>query len=206
MLTVVLITAIWCATGIPAHPTSAPTAGQGLIDLLLDYMEARYPLYDRTADLLYVSIRRQTMYHVRGKTLEHTFTVATATNGPGCERDSYCTPTGLHRICSKHGDDVPELGILRDREFTGDLADPDFAGVDKDWITSRILWLEGVEEGVNLGGNVDSRERMIYIHGTANERSLGTPSSMGCIRMRNTDIIALYDRVPVGTLVVILDN
>jgi hypothetical protein len=95
---------------------------------------------------------------------------------------------------------------LRDREFTGTFADPDFAGVDKDWITSRVLWLEGLEEGVNRGGAVDSRERMIYIHGTANERSVGTPSSMGCIRMRNDDIISLYDLVPVGTLVVILDN
>lgn len=206
MLTVLLITAIWCATAIPSSIATAKPSGQGLIDLLLDYMEARYPLYDRTADLLYVSIHRQTMYHVREKKLVHTYTVATATKGPGCERDSYCTPTGLHRICSKHGDDVPELGILRDREFAGHLADPDFAGVDKDWITSRILWLEGLEQGVNLGGDVDSRDRMIYIHGTANERSLGTPSSMGCIRMRNNDIIALYDLVPVGTLVVILDN
>lgn len=198
MLTLVMCISIWCALNAPP--------GQGLIDLLLEYMEARYPAQDLSPDLLYVSVQRQTMYHVRDRKLVGTYDVATASRGPGCERDSYCTPTGLHRICSKHGDDVPELGILRDREFTGTFADPDFAGVDKDWITSRVLWLEGLEEGVNRGGAVDSRERMIYIHGTANERSVGTPSSMGCIRMRNDDIISLYDLVPVGTLVVILDN
>ncbi|MFN9326599.1 MAG: L,D-transpeptidase family protein [Flavobacteriales bacterium] len=198
MLTLVMCISIWCALNAPP--------GQGLIDLLLEYMEARYPAQDLSPDLLYVSVQHQTMYHVRDRKLVGTYDVATASRGPGCERDSYCTPTGLHRICSKHGDDVPELGILRDREFTGTFADPDFAGVDKDWITSRVLWREGREEGVNRGGAVDSRERMIYIHGTANERSVGTPSSMGCIRMRNDDIISLYDLVPVGTLVVILDN
>ncbi|MEZ4739014.1 MAG: L,D-transpeptidase [Flavobacteriales bacterium] len=93
-----------------------------------------------------------------------------------------------------------------DRRFTGDLADPDFAGVDKDWITSRILWLEGLEPGINQGGSVDSHDRYIYIHGTANERSLGTASSMGCVRMRNDDVIDLFERVPLGALVVILDN
>jgi lipoprotein-anchoring transpeptidase ErfK/SrfK len=101
---------------------------------------------------------------------------------------------------------VPEYGILKDRIFTGELADPDFAGVDKDWITSRILWLDGLEPGHNQGGDVDSHDRFIYIHGTANERSLGLPSSRGCIRMRNRDIIALYDALPIGTLVAVLEN
>lgn len=187
--------------------TGPGTAGpQGVVDLLLEYLSVRYPTVALGGDILYVSMHRQKLFHVRGGTLLATYPVATSHKGPGCQRDSYCTPTGLHRITEKIGDDVPQLGILRERSYTGELADPDFAGVDKDWITSRILRLEGLEPGVNQGGEVDSHARHIYIHGTANERSVGTPSSMGCIRMRNGDVIALYDRVPVGTLVVVLDN
>lgn len=179
---------------------------QGLADLLLDYMKVRYSGYDLKGDLLYISVSRQALFHVRNGHLLRSYPVATASLGLGSEMDSYRTPVGLHRISEKVGDAVPPLGILRDRVFTGELADPDFAGVDKDWITSRILWLDGLEPGVNKGGAVDSHDRTIYIHGTANERSVGTPSSMGCIRMCNADVIHLYDRVPLGALVVILDN
>lgn len=179
---------------------------QGLIDLLMEYMQVRYPHHAVDGDLLYISVHRQTLFHVRNGALLTEYPIATATNGLGAEQDSYRTPTGLHRITEKVGDGVPPLGILKDRTFTGELADPDFAGVDKDWITSRILWLSGLEPGTNQGGAVDSHDRYIYIHGTANERSVGTPSSKGCIRMRNADVIALYDQVPVNALVVVLDN
>lgn len=179
---------------------------QGLIDLLMEYMQVRYPEHAVDGDLLYISVHRQTLFHVRNGALLTEYPIATASNGLGAEQDSYRTPTGLHRITEKVGDGVPPLGILKDRTFTGELADPDFAGVDKDWITSRILWLSGLEPGTNQGGAVDSHDRYIYIHGTANERSVGTPSSKGCIRMRNADVIALYDQVPVNALVVVLDN
>ncbi len=179
---------------------------QGLVDLLIEYMDVRYPDHDAHGDLLYISVRRQQLFHVRNGLLIAKYPVATATAGLGSEVDSYRTPTGLHRVTEKIGAEIPPLGILRDREFNGAFADPDFAGQDKDWITSRILWLSGLEPGVNQGGAVDSHERFIYIHGTANERSVGTPSSMGCVRMRNGDIIALFEQVPVGALVVILDN
>lgn len=179
---------------------------QGLVDMLLEYLEARYPLQGLGGDVLYVSVHRQQLFHVRGKRLFRVYPVATAKAGLGGQDGSMRTPTGLHRVSEKFGEGVPELGIFRDRVFTGEFADPDFAGVDKDWITSRILWLEGLEPGVNQGGSVDSHARYIYIHGTANEKSVGTASSMGCVRMRNADVIQLYDQVPVGTLVVILDN
>lgn len=179
---------------------------QGLVELLLEYLDARYPGQDFSNDVLYVSVKRQRLFHVRNGVLINEYAVATASNGLGSQQDSYRTPTGLHRVRGKYGDAVPSFGILRDRVFTGAFADPDFAGQDKDWITSRVLWLDGLEPGVNSGGSVDSRERFIYIHGTANERSVGVPSSMGCIRMRNADVIALYDQVPDGALVVILDN
>lgn len=183
-----------------AHPK------QGLIDLLMEYMEVRYAGQDLSADLLYVSVRRQRLFHVRDGGLIAEYPIATASKGLGAKVDTYRTPTGLHRVSEKFGDDVPPLGILKDREFTGQFADPDFAGKDNDWITSRILWLSGLEPGVNQGDDVDSHERFIYIHGTANEGSVGTPSSMGCIRMRNADVIELYEGVAVGTLVVVLDN
>jgi hypothetical protein len=183
-----------------AHPK------QGVADLLMEYMQVRYSAYPLEGDLLYVSVVRQRLFHLQGGKLVAELPIATASNGLGTERDSYRTPTGLHRIAEKIGGDVPPFGILKDRMFTGEIADPDFAGVDKDRITSRVLWLEGLEPGHNQGGDVDSYERYIYIHGTANERSIGTPSSRGCIRMLNADVIALYDKVPEGTLVVVLDN
>lgn len=188
------------STAVMDHPK------QGLADFLLEYMQVRYSGADLDGDILYVSVERQRMYHIRNGKLRAEHPIATASNGLGSKRDSYRTPTGLHRISEKIGGDVPPFGILKDRTFTGELADPDFAGVDKDWITSRVLWLEGLEPGHNQGGNVDSHDRFIYIHGTANERSIGTPSSMGCIRMLNADVIALYDQVPEGALVVVLDN
>jgi len=193
------------SSAIPAA-SFAQQPKQGLIDLLMEYMEARYAEQDARRDLLYISVQRQSLFHVRGGQLLAEYPIATASAGLGSKVDSYRTPTGLHRVSEKIGDSLPPLGILRDRAFTGAFADPDFAGVDKDWITSRILWLSGLEPGVNQGGTVDSHERFIYIHGTANEKSVGTPSSMGCVRMRNSDIIALFEQLPVGALVVILDN
>ncbi len=189
-----------------AQVAAGEGAKQGLVDLLLEYLRARYPGIDLTGDLLYVSVARQRLYHVRAGVLLGEYEVATASNGLGADQDSFRTPTGLHRVNGKFGDGVPAYGILRDRAFTGAFADPDFEGVDKDWITSRVLWLDGQEPGVNRGEGVDSRARFIYIHGTANESSIGRPSSMGCIRMRNSDVIALFDQVPDGSWVVILDN
>jgi len=179
---------------------------QGLVDMLIEYLGSRYGPIELEGHILYISVQRQSLYHIDGGKLLVEYPIATSGKGLGSQRDSYRTPTGLHRVREKIGDDVPPLGILRDRLFTGEFADLDFAGVDKDWITSRVLWLEGLEPGHNQGGSVDSYERYIYIHGTANERSIGTPSSMGCVRMRNADVIALYAAIPVGTLVVILDN
>lgn len=184
----------------------APHPKQGLIDLLMEYMGVRYPGENLSGDLLYISVHRQRLFHVRAGELLMEYHIATASNGLGAQVDSYRTPTGLHRVSEKFGDGVPPLGILKDREFSGEFADADFAGVDKDWITSRILWLSGLEPGVNQGDGVDSHERYIYIHGTANEASVGRPTSMGCIRMRNADVIELYQQVPVGALVVVLDN
>ena len=194
--------------GQPSAPqqTPPPHPRQGVADMLLEYLEEKHPGQRFNGDLLYVSVQRQRLLHVRDGRLIAEYPVATSARGLGAEQDSYRTPTGLHRVNGKHGAGVPLYGVLKDRVFTGAIADPDFACQDKDWITTRLLWLDGMEPGINQGGAVDSRERCIYIHGTANERSIGTPSSMGCVRMRNADIVELFDRVPDGALVVILDN
>ncbi|HMU13402.1 MAG TPA: L,D-transpeptidase [Flavobacteriales bacterium] len=178
---------------------------QALADFCLEYMEVRYPGVDLNGDILYVSVQRQRMFHVRERTMLREYMISTSTQGPGTERNSYRTPTGLHHVSERIGEGVPMWGILKERLFTGELADSTCTD-DRDVITSRILWLRGLESGVNTGGNVDSHDRWIYIHGTVNEGSIGTPSSRGCIRMRNTDIITLFNEIPTGTLVLILDN
>ncbi len=205
MLRMVFVMAVLCST-LTVLPGDGGPVRQGIVDLLLEYLHARYPTLSFDEDVLYVSVKRQKLFHARHGRLLKVYPVATATAGLGNADGSRCTPTGMHRVSDKFGDEVPPLGILKDRVFTGEFADPDFAGIDKDWITSRILWLEGLEPGVNQGGTVDSHARYIYIHGTANERSVGTASSMGCVRMLNKDVIDLYNEVPVGALVVILDN
>ncbi len=181
-----------------------PPRKQVLADFLVEWMEARYPQAAVEGNVLYVSVKSQRMYHVVAGEMKSEFTISTARNGLGEARNSNRTPQGLHRISRKIGQGVPAFGIFKSRSFTGAVAQPGTS--NEDLITSRILWLGGMEPGVNEGGTVDSMERGIYIHGTADEANLGTPGSHGCIRMYNADVIRLFDEVPVGTLVVILDN
>lgn len=183
---------------------AAPARKQGLADLLIEYLQARYPSAPSEGYVLYISVRSQRMYCVVEGRMRGEFVISTARNGLGSAKDSYRTPTGLHRVVEKIGDGVPLRGIFQERRYTGDVAGP--GSDDGDVITSRILRLGGLEPGVNQGGTVDSQERAIYIHGTADEASLGRPSSHGCIRMYNADVVRLFDQVPLGTLVVILDN
>lgn len=178
---------------------------QGLVDLLLEYMTVRYPGTRLHGDILYISVRSQRLYHVREGHLLKEYTISTSAHGIGGARDSYRTPIGLHYVRERIGAGLPPWSVFRERVCTGELADSCRDGA-ADTITSRILWLSGMESGLNAGGEVDSYDRWIYIHGTADECSLGEPSSHGCIRMRNRDVIELFDLVQVGALVVIYDN
>ena len=118
------------------------------------------------------------------------------------------TPHGLHYIKEKHGSKTPQNGRMIGRVFYGQIAKihTDTTSSKTDDITSRILWLSGMEKDINKGGNVDSYNRYIYIHGTSEEGKIGTPASHGCIRMLNNDIIELYEKIKIGTKVLILDN
>ena len=152
-----------------------------------------------------VDIRLQQLYlweaYSEGDMLIRQYPVSTATNGPGEHDGSYCTPRGRHRIAEKIGAGAPMYAAFKSRAPTGEIWTPalDAEEPDRDWILTRILWLEGLEPGRNQGGSVDSHNRYIYIHGTNEEHKIGTPASHGCIRMRNADVIDLFNRVEVGT-------
>jgi hypothetical protein len=191
-----------CATSWAQH---AVAPKQDLANHLLEYMEMRYKGLDVDGDILYVSVQSQRLYHVRGRRMLSAYVISTSAKGLGEQQDSHRTPTGLHYVHDRIGAGLEPWSILRERTCTGEVFDST-ATADGDVITSRILWLSGMESGVNAGGQVDSHDRHIYMHGTADEASLGTPSSHGCIRMRNSDVVRLFEEIPLGTLVVIYDN
>ena len=130
------------------------------------------------------------------------YPVSTALKGVGNRQDSYQTPLGIHRIRQKIGGGEPTGMVFEARQPTGRVA-RDLDNREKDEITSRILWLDGLEEGVNRGGVHDTFSRFIYIHGTSDEKRIGRPVSAGCIRMRNDDVIELFDDVLVNDIVII---
>jgi len=136
-----------------------------------------------------------------------TYPISTARAGVGGEAGSNKTPPGWHRVCTRFGAKAP-LGqvFVSRRPVRGQTLQPEEwrAGGDIDLILSRILWLDGLEPGVNKGGTVDSRARYIYLHGTNQEQLLGTPASHGCIRMANRDIAALFTLARARPLFVVI--
>jgi len=140
-----------------------------------------------------------------GGELLQQYPVSTSKYGTGNENASEKTPLGLHRIKEKIGGAMPVNEVFIGRVPQGSLEECQARALDlpDDVIMSRIMWLEGMEPGRNKGGYVDTYQRYIYIHGTNNEDSIGTPSSIGCIRMRNRDVVDLYRRVEIGSEVLI---
>ncbi len=133
------------------------------------------------------------------------YAVSTAANGAGCEKDSGCTPLGAHIIRAKIGAGVEPNAVFVGRRFTGEICTPELMAQfpNRDWILTRILWLSGTEIGKNRLGNVDTMQRYIYIHGTPDSTDMGEVGSHGCVRMRNADVIELFDLVEAGTKVFI---
>ncbi len=131
--------------------------------------------------------------------------VSTAANGAGEQRDSECTPRGWHLVRAKIGAGAPENAVFVGRRPTGELFDPALRGrhPGRDWILTRILWLSGLERGRNRLGSVDTMRRYIYIHGAPDDVPMGAPGSHGCVRMRNADVVRLFERVAPGTRVLI---
>ena len=148
---------------------------------------------------LIVNIARQRLYLVAGDKVIKTYAISTSKYGTGNKAGSNRTPLGRHMIVSKIGRNARINTIFKHRRNTGRIAR---AGSCKgDHITTRILRLQGLERGKNSGRGMDTLQRCIYIHGTPHERDIGMPASHGCIRMKNADIMELFDQVPRRTLV-----
>ena len=152
-----------------------------------------------------VSIADQRLDLFDGAARIRSYAVSTAANGAGERAGSYCTPRGQHRIRAKIGAGLAPGAVLRGRRPTGEVCDDAAwrAAPERDWILTRILWLCGEEPGINRGGEFDTFRRYIYIHGTPDAVELGRPGSRGCIRMRNRDVVELFDLVGAGTPVCI---
>jgi len=134
------------------------------------------------------------------------YSISTAAKGAGEMYGSYCTPRGKHIIRAKIGTDQPENTVFVRRRPTGEIYTPELGAQfpERDWILTRILWLSGCEPGFNRLGKNDTMRRYIYIHGTPDSAQLGAPCSHGCIRMRNADLVELFDLVSAGTAVEII--
>jgi L,D-transpeptidase YbiS len=139
---------------------------------------------------------------------QRAFAVSTAANGSGQREGSGCTPLGRHRIRARIGAGLPTGAVLVARRPTGEILTPQLQAAypQRDWILTRILWLSGCEPGVNRLGDVDTMRRYIYIHGTPDSEPMGVPASHGCVRMRNEEIVWLFDHVGIGTEVLIHDD
>ena len=188
------------------------------VHLVKKLIENKYPKHNKNKFLL-INLNNQLLTLIIDLKEINSYDISSSKFGTGNLSNSYQTPLGLHRINDKIGENKPINTIFKGRKIVEggitieDLSKPEFKNFKNkhfeefdDLITSRILWLKGCEEGINLGDNIDTYKRFIYIHGTAHEELIGQVASYGCIRMRNRDVIELFDSVDKGTFVYIYDK
>lgn len=151
---------------------------------------------------IHISIARQylSLFDDQGR-IERRYAVSTAERGVGEQRGSYCTPRGQHLIRARIGAGQPENTVFVARRPSGEIYTPELGAAfpERDWILTRILWLSGRQPGFNRLGTCDTMRRYIYIHGSPDSVPMGQPGSHGCIRMRNADIVDLFERVAIYT-------
>ncbi len=154
---------------------------------------------------VHINITDQTLSIHDGSLFVKQFSISSALNGVGQQQGSGKTPLGRHYIRAKIGRDCAPNTVFVGRRDTGEIYDDNLAKKypARDWILSRILWLCGQQVGLNRLGNVDSMARYIYIHGTPDSEPMGVAKSHGCIRMRNCDVLELFDWVPINAPVTI---
>jgi lipoprotein-anchoring transpeptidase ErfK/SrfK len=155
-----------------------------------------------------ISIPDQTLeLNEDGKAVRR-YLVSTSKNGAGEKYGSFCTPRGRHIVRAKVGAGAPVNTVFVKRRPTGEIYDDEFGTrfPGRDWMLTRLLWLSGCEPGFNRLGNVDTMRRYIYIHGSPDSAVMGKPGSIGCIRMRNRDLLELFDLVEAGTPVEITES
>lgn len=159
-----------------------------------------------THRVLLVGISTGTMQFFVGGNVIKSYVISTSRKPPSNQKNSFGTPRGLHEITERIGGGQPIGMVFKGRVPLGrHFSEMPENASDTNLITSRILWLGGLEDGVNRGGEVDTHDRYIYIHGTNHEERLGEPLSAGCVLMRNLDIIELYEQVRVRDMVLIVD-
>ena len=154
-----------------------------------------------------IDIVNQQLQLIKLNELVFKATISSAKNGVGEDYGSECTPRGRHIIRAKIGANLPMNTVFMARRATNEIYNADLKQryPQRDWILTRIMWLSGLEVNKNRLGNVDTMRRYIYIHGCPDENEMGIPSSHGCIKMHNDDVIELFNLVDVGTLVSISD-
>ena len=198
---------VWAETVSPGNPDDAAFAIQlqQAAPLQLTHANARH--YGQPWILVGIRSQSLSLFDEWGRLQQH-YVVSTARRGVGEMSNSYQTPRGWHHVCDKLGAGVEENTIIFRRRVTPwkYTAELHRQYPEKDWILTRILWLCGDEPGKNQGGNVDSYDRAIYLHGAGEHVAFGTPTSLGCIRMKNPDIIQLFDQTPNGIDVLIDEN
>ncbi|WP_394752714.1 L,D-transpeptidase family protein [Crenothrix sp.] len=152
-----------------------------------------------------ISISHQQLSIIENSHVIKAYPVSTAKKGVGEQKGSECTPQGWHSIRAKIGTHQPLQSVFKGRRPTGEIYTTDLAGDYplRDWILTRILWLGGLEPGKNRYGDVDTCWRYIYIHGSPDHLVTGVPDSHGCVRMKNADVLDLFNRVEVGIKVYI---
>jgi lipoprotein-anchoring transpeptidase ErfK/SrfK len=152
-----------------------------------------------------IDVSRQTLSLTNGGGRVRRYPVSSSRYGTGEREGSFKTPRGLHQIRARIGAGCPVGTVFVGRRATGEIWSEALAAAnpERDWILTRILWLSGLEPGVNRLGDVDTMRRYIYIHGMPDSEPCGTPGSIGCIRMRNADIVDFFERVDVGTRIMI---
>lgn len=179
----------------------------GMVTFLKEYLDIKYKgkTFQR---YVYVAAKQQKLFLIDNNRVIASYPVSTAKKGLGSASGSNKTPTGLHVIREKVGDGVPPTGIIKEKTYTGQEASIIHSNKHSnlDIITTRLFHLDGQEPGINKGGNVDSYARAIMIHGTNEEGLIGKPASHGCVRMKNEDILNLFEQISAGTYVVILNN
>ena len=156
------------------------------------------------ADIL-INLKDQTLTLPK---LNKFYLISSGKNGNGEQENSGKTPRGWHQVAEKFGGQQPQNAVFKARQWTGEVYDEQLAALhpERDWILSRILWLSGLEPGFNVGEGCDTYQRYIYIHGTPDTEPMGIPMSHGCIRMRNSDVVELYQLIPLNALVYITEH
>ena len=186
---------------------SQNTKEEIISELIVDYISSKYSK-EKLDNFIYIGLKRQRLYLFEDNIISKIYKVSTSSKGAGNEISSYKTPLGLHCIYEKIGDNAPIGTLFINKRNTNKIVKIDSLTTyqNKDEITTRLISLMGKELNINKGGSVDTFKRGIYIHGTSNEKTIGQPSSHGCIRMKNNDIVELFNSVDKQIPVFLFNN